>query len=131
MFIELVSILRCPRPHEDTWLVATIDDMENRDIVNGVLGCPVCHAEYRVRDRVAYFAEPANGPRDGTVPSPQQAMRLAAALELTEARSVAVLNGDWSAQARLVRALSPAQLLVLNPTSAIDAGDGVSVVVSA
>ena len=52
MFVELVDLLRCPRPHEDTWLVAAAEAMSGRHIVRGTLGCPVCEAEYPIRDGV-------------------------------------------------------------------------------
>lgn len=48
MFIELVETLRCPTPHADSWLVASIDTIEGRHIVSGTLGCPVCGAKYPV-----------------------------------------------------------------------------------
>jgi hypothetical protein len=37
MFIELVDALRCPVPHEESWLVASADRMEARHIVDGTL----------------------------------------------------------------------------------------------
>ena len=50
MHIELVDSLRCPHPHEDTWLVASVTRFEGRDIVEGSLGCPVCRRQYAVRE---------------------------------------------------------------------------------
>jgi len=49
MHIELVDSLRCPVPHEDTWLVASVTRFDGRDIVEGVLGCPSCRRHYEVR----------------------------------------------------------------------------------
>jgi len=45
MFSELVDVLRCPRPHEESWLVLAAHRLDGRDIMAGVLGCPVCHAD--------------------------------------------------------------------------------------
>jgi hypothetical protein len=55
MFIELVDHLRCVRNHDDTWLVATAYEMSGRAIVRGLLGCPVCKAEYPIDHRIALF----------------------------------------------------------------------------
>ncbi len=131
MFIPLVDSLRCIAPHEDTWLVASIDRAEERDIRHGFLGCPVCLAEYPIRDGVAYFGVEA---ADVTAPEmpdrveEADAIRLAAALDLTDPRMVAVLFGMWGAFAPVVRGFSPAHLLLVNPPSGIASGDGISIV---
>ena len=129
MFIPLVDLLRCPRPHEETWLVASIDQAIDRDIVTGTLGCPVCLAEYPIRDGIVLFDDvavatrlPANGVRE------DDAVRLAAALDLTDARMTALLHGAWGAYAPVLRGLTPAQLLLVNPPNVIASGDGVSII---
>lgn len=50
MHIELVDSLRCPSPHDDTWLVASVSRFDGRDIVEGSLGCPSCRRQFAVRD---------------------------------------------------------------------------------
>ena len=52
MFIELVDALRCPRTHEESWLVLAASRIEARHIQEGALGCPVCRAEYPIRDGI-------------------------------------------------------------------------------
>ena len=128
MHIELVELLRCVQPHEDTWLVAAIDRIDDREIVAGTLGCPICHAEYEIRDRIVYFAPPRDADA-ATEADVNQAMRIAAALELTEAGGVAVLQGAWSRHAPFVRSLSPTQLIAIDRTSMVEPGDGVNVIV--
>src|SRR4051812_31652364 len=114
MFIPLIDTLRCPNLHEETWLVASIDRAEERDMREGVLGCPQCLAEYPVRDGVVYF-DPTISRGAFIAPDELQATRIAAALDLTETRMTAVLHGAWGAHAQLVRGMSPAQLLLVNP----------------
>jgi hypothetical protein len=130
MFIPLVDVLRCVRPHEDTWLVASIDRAEDRDIIEGTLGCPSCLAEYPIRSGVVEFdagvARPAY-----RQPSEHDVVRLAAALDLVDPRMTAVLHGSWGAYAPLIRGLSPVPLLLVNPPEGIASGDGVSIVLSA
>ncbi len=129
MFIPLVDLLRCARAHDETWLVASIDEAADRDIVRGTLGCPICLAEYPIREGIVLFDDataPAVPPRAG--PREDDAIRLAAALDLTDARMTALLHGSWGAYAPILRGLTPAQLLLLNPPQGITSGDGVSIV---
>jgi uncharacterized protein YbaR (Trm112 family) len=55
MFIELTEALRCPRDHEESYLVCAPAQMDGRRVVHGILGCPVCHAEFPIVDGVAHF----------------------------------------------------------------------------
>lgn len=130
MFIELVDDLRCPRAHEETWLVASADRTEGRDIVEGTLGCPVCHAEYPIRDGAVWFTEPpAPRPREGPTTAnvdAEVAMRLAAFLDLSDGQGFALLAGAWAAVAPLLRDVVPAHLVLLNPTPPVSAGSGIS-----
>jgi hypothetical protein len=129
VFIPLVDILRCVRPHADTWLVASIERADERFIIDGTLGCPTCLTEYPIRAGVVYFTD---RPLRASAVEPREsaAVRLAAALDLTEPRTTAVLQGTWGAHAQLVRAMSPAQLLLLNPADGLTSGDGISVLMS-
>ena len=129
MFIPLVDALRCVNVHADTWLVASIERAEERDIKEGMLGCPNCLAEYPVREGIVYFADRELG-GELAMPVEEEAMRLAATLDLTDQRMTAVLHGGWGAHAQLVRSYSPAQLILLNPPRGMVSGDGVSIVVS-
>ncbi len=61
MHIELVDSLRCPEPHDDTWLVASVTRFDGRDIVEGVLGCPSCRRQYEVRRGEVDFTGGAGG----------------------------------------------------------------------
>ncbi|MEP6494044.1 MAG: hypothetical protein ABJF01_15280 [bacterium] len=129
MFIPLVDMLRCVRPHADTWLVASIDRAEDRDILNGTLGCPTCLSEYPVRDGIVLFSDRIARP-PLRAPSEAEAIRLAAALDLTEPSMTAMLHGEWGAHAPILRGVSPAQLLLVNPPDGIVTGDGISIVLA-
>jgi len=126
MFLPLIDRLRCLNVHEDTWLVASIDRADERDVVEGTLGCPVCSAEYRIREGVVWFGDaPAAAAQ---APSSAEALRLAAALDLTDARMTAILHGSWGAHASVLRGLSHAQMLLVNPPHGVTSGDGISIV---
>jgi uncharacterized protein YbaR (Trm112 family) len=128
MFIELVDALRCPVPHEESWLVASADRMEARHIVEGTLGCPVCRAEYPIRGGVVDFRREA--PRalpPSTAPDPELAMRLAAFLDLSDATGFAVLVGARGAHAALVRAQVDTPLVLVDPPEHVEGEPGISV----
>ena len=129
MHIELVELLRCVQPHEDTWLVAAIAGIEDREIVSGTLGCPICHAEYEIRDRIVYYTRPEKAAK-ATEADMDQAIRIAAALGLTDARGAAVLQGAWTRHAPFVRSLSRAQLITIDRAVTAEPSDGVNVIVS-
>lgn len=132
MFIELLDILRCVRPHEDSWLVASFDALVGRHVLRGTLGCPVCGAEYPVVEGVVQFGdataqagiapEREPGP-DGLVPltdDPAAALRLAAMLGLDETDGVVLLLGRWAAHADALGAIVPgARLLQVNAVGAL------------
>jgi hypothetical protein len=124
VFIELVDHLRCLRPHAESWLVASADRMQDRAIVEGVLGCPVCRAEYPVRGGVAWFTEGAGpagttaaeaDPSSNGAPTPDEVLRAAALLGLTEPGGFVLLTGEWAAFARPLRALVDVHVVLLNP----------------
>jgi uncharacterized protein YbaR (Trm112 family) len=126
VFVELIETLRCPRPHEDAQLVATSSRTEARHIVEGVLGCPVCGAEFTITNGIARFGEPSEETRPEK-PGAETAMRLAAFLELTDARGFALLCGRWGAHADAIHQLAETQLVLVNPPSSapVDVAAGV------
>ena len=135
MFIELIDALRCPVPHEESWLVASASRMEARHIVDGVLGCPVCHAQYSVRNGVADFrrasaarAASAGSPRSAG--DPATAMRLAAFLGISDAQGFVVLLDEWGGQASALRALVETPLVLVDPPPGVEGEPGISIVLS-
>jgi uncharacterized protein YbaR (Trm112 family) len=129
MFIPLVDSLRCPNAHPETWLVASIDRAEERDIKEGMLGCPQCLAEYPVREGIVHFG-PDIAREPFQPPDENEAVRVAAALELTDPRMTAVLHGAWGAHAMLIRSMTPVSLLLINPPEGVESGDGISIVLA-
>src|SRR5688500_13515613 len=97
MFIEIVDALRCPRSHEESWLVVSATTLEARHIRDGLLGCPVCRSEYPVRHGIADFrtaAEITAPPATPSVPWPLAGTeQLAAMMNLADALGFAVLTG--------------------------------------
>jgi hypothetical protein len=58
MFIELAELLRCPGEHEEqSFCVIVPEEMLDRDVRSGLIGCPVCRQEYPIVEGAALFGE--------------------------------------------------------------------------
>lgn len=137
MFVELIDVLRCTRPHEESWLVAVPTRMDGRHIAEGVLGCPVCQAEYPVRRGVVDFTGGIASDRGSRSPpgggearedAAADAMRLAALLDLTDEKGWVLLTGRWARLIDQMQSLVENELLVVNPPADREGGNGVSVI---
>lgn len=116
MHIELIDLLRCPRPHEETWLVAAFYRLNGRLVLEGKLGCHVCGAEYPIRDGIAFFREHAGAAPFGNrsdSEAPDAAMRIAAFLDLRPG-ALALLVGDLADASDAVAALTGSRVIALN-----------------
>jgi uncharacterized protein YbaR (Trm112 family) len=125
MFIELIDVLRCPNAHEESWLVLASRRIDGRDVLEGVLGCPVCSAEYPIVDGVVRFARESRS--EASAPAREEdALRLAALLDLATPRGYAIITGALGNAAPYLRALTDVQLLLVNPRPGVEMGTGVS-----
>ncbi|MFL5577541.1 MAG: hypothetical protein ACJ79S_16415 [Gemmatimonadaceae bacterium] len=123
MFVELISALRCLTPHEESWLVAAARRTVGRNVAEGTLGCPVCRREYPIVGGVAYFGtEPpaAAGTRaeerwDAPADAPDEALRLAALLDLATPGGLVVLGGGWGRLAPALLEIAPVRCLLVDP----------------
>lgn len=122
MFIETIDLLRCPNPHEETWLVASFRKMDGRFIREGTLGCPVCDATFLIEDGIADFRlTPGENPiAVPAAPDDEEAMRLAAYLNLVRQGSIVVLERDDARHAPAVANLTQSRVIALNPSTRID-----------
>jgi hypothetical protein len=130
VFIELVESLKCVRPHELTWLVASAFQMEERDIVSGVLGCPTCGARYPIEHGIADFRDERTSPRRvvaAEVVSPELPVRVAALLDLVEPGGFIVLAGEWTAAAPyLEQIVERVHVLGIDPVEGVESGGSLS-----
>jgi uncharacterized protein YbaR (Trm112 family) len=122
LYIELIDLLRCPRIHEESWLVAAFHKMEHRFVIEGRLGCPVCASNYVITRGVADLREEQGAlfPDDGhaaTDATDDHATRVAAMLGLIKPGSVAVLVGMDADLAGEIGELSQARVIALNSRS--------------
>jgi len=125
MHIEFLDLLRCPKPHEETWLVAALHRMDGRQVIQAKLGCPVCGAEFFIRDGVALFGDEVDsdnlpvGPTIGgpTVVGDEMATRIAAFLDLTAPGKLVLLAGQLAGASDSLAELAEARIVALNAPS--------------
>jgi len=103
MLRDLLDSLRCPRPHDESWLVAMVYRADGPILLHAELACPVCGAEFQIANGVAHF--------DGGLPVPAGAtvdvLRLAAQLAVTEGPVPVLLTGRYAAAGAEMSALAP------------------------
>ena len=127
MFIEVLDLLRCVEPHEDSWLVASFAKFENRHLIEGILGCPVCGARYQVSDGVVIFGEPRGEPAPAPPPA-LTALELAAYLDLTAEGSSVAVTGELSGHAPGLAGEFGAKVFAVNPSTQLPVMDAVGVI---
>jgi uncharacterized protein YbaR (Trm112 family) len=126
MFIELIDMLRCPKPHEESWLVLVSRRIDGRDVMDGVLGCPVCQAEYAIVEGTVRFAPEAHLNTAAQPSNEDEALRIAALLDLATPGGYATVTGALGRNAPHLRAVSEVPLLLVNPPPGTEMGSGVS-----
>ncbi len=134
MFIELVDSLRCPNPHEESWLVMAAERMEARHVLEGTLGCHVCGAQFPVRRGISDLRLDAGAPRQdsGAGVAPEDPMRLAALLGLVleGTNGFALLEGSRARVAAALGALVEMPIICVNPPPALVAMPGLSLILA-
>ena len=95
MQLTLVDSLRCPAHDDESSLVLSVEEWAGPRVAEGILGCPVCHARYRIHHGSVDFAPGAHSVRhDAVAVDP---VRLAAQLSLTEPGGIILLTGRYAA----------------------------------
>jgi len=132
MFIELVDALRCPRTHEESWLVLATSRIAARHIQEGTLGCPVCRAEYPISDGIVDLRLDRSAPAIDAASNPRSAnhvpaVHLAAMLNLADALGFALLIGDWGRHADALLELDQMPpLMLVDPPAGVAMRPGLS-----
>lgn len=121
MHLDLVDLFRCIRSHDDSGLVAASDRTEERVILSGVLGCPVCGTEYPITHGVTRFdggigapAEPMAASQPERI-SDDNALRTAALLDATDRTRLLLFIGAPLMLVRSVQELTGARAIAVNP----------------
>ncbi len=109
MHILLTDILRCPRCGPEFGLVLLADRVEDRRVAAGRLGCANCREMYPVTGGELDLRVPGAAvlPEGGAAAGPDDAVRLAALLGLSEAWGSVLLAGAGADLADALAALVP------------------------
>jgi uncharacterized protein YbaR (Trm112 family) len=121
VFIELTDRLRCPADHPESFLVLIPNRMEGRRVLEGTLGCPVCHAEYPIAGGVVQLGPPEATGREATRPAAApNAEAIVAFLGIEGPGGYVALLGDADRYVEPLAALMPGvHLVAVNPAAAV------------
>ncbi len=129
MLIELTDLLRCPADHPEVHCVMGTGEMMGRSVMRGMVGCPVCKAEYRIEGGVARFGS-ADAPERSASPLPE-ASALHAFLGLTGPGGYVVLVGSAaSAAAGLAGQQGGVHFVGINAPAEVSEGPALSLLES-
>jgi len=111
MHILLTDILSCPVCGPGFGLIARSDEMRDRRIIEGALGCPSCERQYPVHASVAFLDPEAERIPGDTVAAdddvdPEAAIRVAALLGLNDARGFVLVAGPAAALASAIAGIA-------------------------
>ena len=128
MHIELIDLLRCPKDHEETWLVAALSAVQDRFVIKAKLGCPICGASYSISNGVVDLRiEPGDHPSPRAALEPDDAVRIAALLNLTHPGAIAVLEGHHAEIAQAVSDMTETRIIAINPSARVEDSETVAV----
>jgi uncharacterized protein YbaR (Trm112 family) len=132
LFIELIDLLRCPRDHEETWLVAAFNEMSARFVITGTLGCLVCQSTYRITAGVADLRTTSNATSaaDDHQSDSDAPMRLAAFLNLVRPGMTILLTGGDAAYAPVIGDLTETRVFTVNPGAPVQESERVATVLA-
>ena len=134
MFIELIDLLRCVKPHDDTWLVASFSKVSNRFVEEARLGCPSCSGEYWIRGGVADFSgevilpECEDERKAASHRREELATRAGAYLEATEPGATIVLGGLWAYAAQELSEMAEVRVIAINAPGEVKESESVGLV---
>jgi hypothetical protein len=134
VFIELIDLLRCINPHEDTWLVASFKTVANRFVVEASLGCPTCSAQYSIHEGIADYSAGLALPSceaeraSASHRREELATRAGAYLDATEPGATIVLGGVWAYAAQELSEMAEVRVLAINAPAEVKESPSVGLV---
>ncbi|MBX3174673.1 MAG: hypothetical protein KF709_09690 [Gemmatimonadaceae bacterium] len=97
MRLELAERLRCPGTHAATPLVVVAQRTVERELLDGVAGCPVCRLEARFADGDLLLPGASDSVAStDALPGEEELLRLVALLGLAEPGGAVLLVGNYA-----------------------------------
>ena len=122
MFIEIADFLKCPQDHEFQPCVVIPNELEDRIVVSGMVGCPVCKDEFPIRSGRAVFGEAALVESPGA----NDAATLQALLALMSPGGYVVLVGSAVACWSDLVGLTDTHVIGINAPTGVNEAEGLS-----
>jgi uncharacterized protein YbaR (Trm112 family) len=116
MLLVLTDLLICPKCGPGQGLIVLAERIEERRVLEGTLGCPICETHYPIRDGVADLRSsgpPAGGDAIEWAGGGSDPVRIAALLGITQGPGFAVILGVEAEVAGAVSALVPGLELIV------------------
>jgi uncharacterized protein YbaR (Trm112 family) len=133
MFIELTDHLRCPSDHDESLLVLLPDRIEERSVLSGQLGCPVCGRTFVLKDGILDVGNGVES-QESRVESPAETASalepdaITALVGLHGPGGYVVLVGSAASRWKEVAELNPGVAMVaINPDPSVLDAQGISV----
>jgi hypothetical protein len=125
VFIELTDHLRCVAEHDESFVVLLPDEVVDRSVRRGTLGCPVCGRTYQISDGVL---EAGSAPVPSSAADVPAGEALAALAGLGGPGGYMVLSGGAARRwAELSAAIPGVHLVLVNPPEDVSEVSGMSV----
>ena len=110
MHIVLTDVLACPRCGPQFGLILLADRVDDRRVLEGVLGCPNCREKYAVRAGLGLLRVEFDDIEPVAIPAPagdggQEAVRIAALAGITEGPALLLLMGPLARYAPMLAGL--------------------------
>ena len=124
VFIELTDHLRCTANHAEQFLVLLPDEVRDRQVIRGSLGCPVCGRVVEVKDGIPRFGPPTRG----SAPTALSAEAALVLLGITGPGGyVALVGTAGPLAAGLAELLPHVHFALINPPPGLTAASDVSI----
>lgn len=130
----MIDLLRCINAHEDSWLVASFKEVTNRMVIEGTLGCPICSAEYQIKNGVVDFTGGERSTEGGderaaaTHRREELATRAGAYLDATQPGATIVLGGLWAYAAHELAEMADVRVIAMNAPTKVKESERVGLI---
>ena len=130
----MIDLLRCINAHEDSWLVASFREVTNRMVIEGTLGCPVCSAEYQIKNGVVDFTggeritDAEEERSSATHRREELATRAGAYLDATQPGTTIVLGGLWAYAAQELSEMADVRVIAVNAPTEVKESEKVGLI---
>lgn len=125
MYFELTDLLTCPRCGPTSGLVLLVEEVEDRRVERGWLGCPNCRHDFPVENGIADLRREPDVPRAPRPPFQDDdlALKIVALSGLAEGRDYLLLDERLAHSAAAIVELAPELEVIAVHTTAAESAE--------